>query len=135
MLSPPEEKRPIMSARARRRLINSALTEHPVAQEIMRTYDAVQLFSGNMVQWLDSEGLTEEANLVKSVKPVILNKVTEFYVNLLKLKILHFLYPTTIFPLRHSLAPKPRAGPGCSKDGYRYPPDKTLSHTTTLSAG
>jgi len=56
----------------------------------MRTYDAVLLFSGNMVQWLDGEGLTEEANLVKSVKPVILNKVTEFYVNFLKLNFLHF---------------------------------------------
>ena len=67
-----------MSARARRRLINSALTEHPVAQETMRTYDAVLLFSRNMVQWLDSEGLSEEANLVKSVKPVILNQVNEF---------------------------------------------------------
>ena len=80
MLSPPEEKRPIMSARARRRLINSALTEHPVAQETMRTYDAVLLFSRNMIQWLDGEGLSEEANLIKSVKPVILNQVTEFYV-------------------------------------------------------
>lgn len=75
MLSPPEEKRPIMSARARRRLINSALTEHPVAQETMRTYDAVLLFSRNMFQWLDGEGLSEEANLVKKVKPVILNQV------------------------------------------------------------
>ena len=64
-----------MSARARRRLINSALNEHPVAQETLRTYDAVLLFSRNMVQWLDGEGLSEEANLVKSVKPVILNKV------------------------------------------------------------
>lgn len=81
MLSPPEEKRSIMSARARRRLINSALTEHPVAQETMRTYEAVLLFSRNMVQWLDAEGLSEEANLVKSVKPVILNQVNEFYIN------------------------------------------------------
>lgn len=78
MLSPPEDKRPIMSARARRRLINTALTEHPVALETMRTYDAVLLFSRNMVQWLDGEGLSEEANLVKSVKPVILNQVTGF---------------------------------------------------------
>lgn len=78
MLSPPEDKRPIMSARARRRLINTALTEHPVAQETMRTYDAVLLFSRNMVQWLDGEGLSGEANLVKSVKPVILNQVTGF---------------------------------------------------------
>ena len=61
MLSPPEDKRPIMSARARRRLINTALTEHPVAQETMRTYDAVLLFSRNMVQWLDREGLSGEA--------------------------------------------------------------------------
>ena len=82
MLSPPVEKRPIMSARARRRLINSALTEHPVAQETLRTYNEVLVFSGNMVQWLEGEGLSEEANLVKSVKPVILNQVTEFYTNL-----------------------------------------------------
>ena len=91
MLSPPEEKRPIMSARARRRLINSALTEHPVAQETMRTYDAVLSFSRNMVQWLDGEGLSEEANLVKSVKPVILNQVTGFYTTLVKLYFLLFL--------------------------------------------
>lgn len=75
MLSPPQERRTIMSARARRRLINSALNEHPVAQETLRTYDAVLVFSRNMVQWLDGEGLSEEASLVKSVKPVILNKV------------------------------------------------------------
>ena len=86
-----------MSARARRRLINSALTEHPVAQETMRTYDAVLLFSRNMVQWLDGEGLSEEANLVKSVKPVILNQVNVVNVYR-KLYFLYFLYPTTIPP-------------------------------------
>ena len=75
MLSPPEEKRPVMSARARRRLINSALSDHPVAQETLKTYDAVLQFSENMVQWLVEEGLREQANLVQSVKPVYLNKV------------------------------------------------------------
>ena len=75
MLSPPEEKRPVMSARARRRLINTALSDHPVAQETLKTYDAVLQFSENMVQWLVEEGLREQANLVQSVKPVYLNKV------------------------------------------------------------
>lgn len=91
MLSPPETTRPVMSARARRRLINTALNEHPVAQETLRTYEAVLLFSRNMVQWLDSEGLGEEANLVKRVKPVILNKVNlycEFYMLLIGLAVL-----------------------------------------------
>ncbi len=83
MLSPPQERRTIMSARARRRLINSALNEHPVAQETLRTYDAVLVFSRNMVQWLDGEGLSEEASLVKSVKPVILNKVSFMEVNVI----------------------------------------------------
>ena len=75
MLSPPEEKRPVMSARARRRLINTALSDHPVAQETLKTYDAVLQFSENMVQWLVEEGLREQANLVQRVKPVYLNKV------------------------------------------------------------
>lgn len=101
MLSPPAEKRLIMSARARRRLINSALTEHPVAQETMRTYDAVLLFSRNMVQWLDGEGLSEEANLVKSVKPVILNQVNEFCSKRLSKVIL------TLFSLANDNLPLP----------------------------
>lgn len=75
MLSPPEEKRPVMSARTRRRLINSALSDHPVAQETLKTYDAVLQFSENIVQWLVEEGFREQANLVQSVKPVYLNKV------------------------------------------------------------
>ena len=75
MLSPPVERRPVMSARARRRLINTALSDHPVAQETLKTYDAVLQFSENMVQWLVKEGLREQANLVQSVKPVYLNKV------------------------------------------------------------
>lgn len=64
-----------MSARARRRLINSALNDHPVAQETLKTYDSVLQFSENMVQWLLEEGLAEEASLVKSIEPVIVNKV------------------------------------------------------------
>ena len=74
MLSPPV-MRPVMSARARRRLINTALNDHPVAQETLKTYDAVLQFSENTVQWLVEEGLGEQANLIKSLKPVILNKV------------------------------------------------------------
>lgn len=102
MLSPPEEKRPIVSARARRRLINSALTEHPVAQETMRTYDAVLLFSRNMVQWLDGEGLSEEANLVKKVKPVILNQV-----NFIRLTCES--YTSFISPAHDNLSPRPQS--------------------------
>lgn len=64
-----------MSARARRRLINSALNDHPVAQETLKTYDSVLQFSENMVQWLLEEGLAEQASLVKSIEPVIVNKV------------------------------------------------------------
>ena len=75
MLSPPERSRPLMSARARRRLINSALDDHPVAQETLKTYEAVLQFVDNMVQWLVQEGLGQEANLLRSVKPVMLNKV------------------------------------------------------------
>lgn len=75
MLSPPENRRPVMSARARRRLINSALNDHPVAQETLKTYDSVLQFSENMVQWLLEEGLAEQASLVKSIEPVIVNKV------------------------------------------------------------
>ena len=75
MLSPPQQTRPAMSARARRRLINSALGDHPVAQETVRTYEAVLSFSRNITQWLDSEGLSEEADLVKRVQPVVLNQV------------------------------------------------------------
>lgn len=64
-----------MSARARRRLINSALDDHPVAQETLKTYEAVLQFVDNMVQWLVQEGLGQEANLLRSGKPVMLNKV------------------------------------------------------------
>ena len=64
-----------MSARARRRLINSALNDHPVAQETLKTYESVLQFSENMVQWLLEEGLAEQASLVKSIEPVIVNKV------------------------------------------------------------
>ena len=65
-----------MSARARRRLINSALDDHPVAQETLKTYEAVLQFVDNMDQWLVQEGLGQEANLLRSVKPVMLNKVS-----------------------------------------------------------
>lgn len=75
MLSPPQQTRPAMSARARRRLINSALGDHPVAQETLRTYEAVLLFSCNITQWLDREGLSEESDLLKRVQPVVLNQV------------------------------------------------------------
>ena len=75
MLSPPVEKRAVMSANARRRLINSALSDHPVAQETLKTYDAVMQFTETMVQWLVREGLEIEASLVKTIKPIILNKV------------------------------------------------------------
>ena len=75
MLSPPQQTRPTMSARARRRLINSALGDHPVAQETLRTYQAVLLFSRNIMQWLDREGLSEESDLLKRVQPVVLNQV------------------------------------------------------------
>ena len=68
-----------MSARARRRLINSALNDHPVAQETLKTYEAVLQFVENMVQWLVQEGLGQEANLLRSVKPVMLNKVCLLY--------------------------------------------------------
>lgn len=74
MLSPPQQTRPAMSARARRRLINSALGDHPVAQETLRTYQAVLLFSRNITQWLDREGLSEESDLLKRVQPVVLNQ-------------------------------------------------------------
>lgn len=74
MLSPPVEKRAVMSANARRRLINSALSDHPVAQETLKTYDAVMQFTETMVQWLVREGLEIEASLVKTIKPIILNK-------------------------------------------------------------
>lgn len=75
MLSPPQQTRPAMSARARRQLINSALGDHPVAQETLRTYQAVLLFSRNITQWLDREGLSEESDLLKRVQPVVLNQV------------------------------------------------------------
>ena len=75
MLSPPVEKRPVMSANARRRLINSALSDHPVAKETLKTYDAVLQFTETAVQWLVREGLDIEASQVKNLKPIALNKV------------------------------------------------------------
>lgn len=74
MLSPPVEKRPVMSANARRRLINSALSDHPVAKETLKTYDAVLQFTETAVQWLVREGLDIEASQVKNLKPIALNK-------------------------------------------------------------
>ncbi|KAK2559537.1 hypothetical protein P5673_018185 [Acropora cervicornis] len=74
MLSPPVEKRPVMSANARRRLINSALNGHPVAKETLKTYDAVLQFTETVVLWLVREGLDMEASQVKNLKPIALNK-------------------------------------------------------------
>ena len=64
-----------MSARARRRLVNSALNKHPVAQETLWTYQAVLQFRSGMIQWLHSQGLADDANTVANVKPVALNMV------------------------------------------------------------
>jgi len=64
-----------MSANARRRLINSALNDHPVAQETLKTYDAVLQFTETVVLWLVREGLDMEASQVKNLKPIALNKV------------------------------------------------------------
>lgn len=64
-----------MSANARRRLINSALNDHPVAQETLKTYEAVLQFTVTVVQWLLREGLDKEASQVKTLKPIALKKV------------------------------------------------------------
>ena len=64
-----------MSARARKRLLNSALGENPVAEETVRTYEAVLRFKENVVRWLEEQDLGEDAGLMARSKTVLLNQV------------------------------------------------------------
>ena len=73
LTAPPRQV--LMSARARRRLVNSALRDHPVASEILRTYEAVQRFKGNMTEWLEKQGLFVEVSELTNFETNDLNKV------------------------------------------------------------
>ena len=64
-----------MSARARKRLLNSALGENPVAEETVRTYEAVLKFKKNVVRWLEGQDLGEDAGVMARLKTVLLNQV------------------------------------------------------------
>ncbi|XP_032227356.2 uncharacterized protein LOC5503188 isoform X2 [Nematostella vectensis] len=64
----------VMSARARRRLVSSALRDHPVASESLRTYDSVMRFKDSVTRWLDREGVTEGADELKGLDMTVINR-------------------------------------------------------------
>ena len=68
-----------MSARARRRLVNSALQENPVAEETVRTYETVLKFKDKAASWLEGQELRREASELAALPPVALDKVRVWF--------------------------------------------------------
>ena len=64
-----------ISARAKARLINAALNEHPFVIEIFRTYDAFTKFKTGIIQWLEGQGMVNEVGSLENIKTLQLNKV------------------------------------------------------------
>jgi hypothetical protein len=87
-----------MSARARRRLVNSALRDHPIASETLRTYEAVQRFKDNIAQWLENQGLFLEVNELKEFEMTDINKVSlHLNMQLVISLIIDILIPNQVF--------------------------------------
>lgn len=66
----------VMSARARRRLISSALRDHPVASETLRTYESVVKFKEHIANWLNSQDLFLEKEELDSLEMLVVSKVS-----------------------------------------------------------
>ena len=69
----------IMSARARTRLVNSALSRHPVANETIRSYKNIVEFKNSIADVLAKEELDYEANLLNDCEVVPIDEVTLFH--------------------------------------------------------
>ena len=69
------KRRLVMSARARKRLINTALNDHPVTIETFRTYEAFLRFRMGVIQWFEEQGMGDEVDTLENLKTVHLNKV------------------------------------------------------------
>jgi len=68
-----------MSARARRRLVSSALRDHPVASETLRTYESVIRFKDEIITWLDTQGLYVEMEELKRMEMTPFSKVVVLF--------------------------------------------------------
>ncbi len=79
MLSATEVTDRIMSARARKRLVNSALKNHPVAHEVLRCYKSLLDFKKCISDVLNKEELEEEAVMLDECEVVPLEEVGYFY--------------------------------------------------------
>lgn len=66
----------VMSAKARSRLISSALRDHPVASETLRTYESVVSFKEHIANWLNSQGLFLEKEELDSLEMLVVSKVS-----------------------------------------------------------
>ena len=75
---PSELPRRIMSSRTRTRLVNTALTQHPVAREIASSYKNLLEFKKCIVDVLTREELEEEAVLLNECEVVPLVEVNMF---------------------------------------------------------
>ena len=64
-----------MSARARTRLVNSALSRHPVAQETVRNYKNLIEFKNSIADVLSKEELEDEAAMLNDCEVVQLDEV------------------------------------------------------------
>ena len=65
----------IMSARARTRLVNSALSRHPVAREISQNYKRLLAFKDRIVEILNKEFLEDEATQLSECEVVPIDEV------------------------------------------------------------
>ena len=65
------------SGRVRSRLVRSALRDHRVVVETLRTYEMITEFKMNIVLWLQEHGLEDKSQLLIAIPDLTLNKVRE----------------------------------------------------------
>ncbi|CAB4030723.1 Hypothetical predicted protein, partial [Paramuricea clavata] len=65
------------SGRVRSRLVRSALRDHRVVVETVRTYEMISEFKMNIVIWLQQHGLAHKSELLTAIPDITLNKEDE----------------------------------------------------------
>ena len=69
------------SDRVRSRLVRSALRDHRVVVETVRTYEMISEFKMNIVIWLQQHGLGHKSELLTAIPDITLNKVSKINTN------------------------------------------------------